>query len=78
VQRIAEKGDAAAIPFPRAMLDRGGFDFSFSGLKTAVRQHVEAQPSLTEKQIADIAASAQAAIVDVLVERTVSCARETR
>ncbi|HEX6790383.1 MAG TPA: tRNA (adenosine(37)-N6)-threonylcarbamoyltransferase complex transferase subunit TsaD [Candidatus Krumholzibacteria bacterium] len=75
VQRVAEKGDARAIPFPRAMLDRGGFDFSFSGLKTAVRQYVEARPSLSEKQIADIAASAQAAIVDVLVERTLTCAR---
>jgi N6-L-threonylcarbamoyladenine synthase len=75
VQRVAEKGDAKAIAFPRAMLDRGGFDFSFSGLKTAVRQYVDARPSLGEQQVADIAASAQAAIVDVLVERTVTCAR---
>jgi N6-L-threonylcarbamoyladenine synthase len=75
VQRVAERGNPRAIPFPRAMLDRGGFDFSFSGLKTAVRQHVDAQPSLSESHIADIAASAQAAIVDVLVERTVKCAR---
>jgi N6-L-threonylcarbamoyladenine synthase len=75
VQRVAEKGDAKAIAFPRAMLDRGGFDFSFSGLKTAVRQHVEALGALSEQQVADIAASAQAAIVDVLVERTVTCAR---
>jgi N6-L-threonylcarbamoyladenine synthase len=75
VQRVAEKGNATAIAFPRAMLDRGGFDFSFSGLKTAVRQHVDAHQALTEQQVADIAASAQAAIVDVLVERTVTCAR---
>ncbi|HET6463417.1 MAG TPA: tRNA (adenosine(37)-N6)-threonylcarbamoyltransferase complex transferase subunit TsaD [Candidatus Krumholzibacteria bacterium] len=75
VQRVAEKGNARAIAFPRAMLDRGGFDFSFSGLKTAVRQHVDAQGELTGQQVADIAASAQAAIVDVLVERTVTCAR---
>ena len=75
VQRVAEHGNARAIPFPRAMLDRGGFDFSFSGLKTAVRQYVESQRELSEAQIADIAASAQAAIVDVLVERTITCAR---
>jgi N6-L-threonylcarbamoyladenine synthase len=75
VQRIAENGNAKAIAFPRAMLDKGGFDFSFSGLKTAVRQHVEARTPLSESQIADIAASSQAAIVDVLVERTVTCAR---
>ena len=75
VQRVAEKGNAAAIAFPRAMLDRGGFDFSFSGLKTAVRQHLDARAELGEQQVADIAASAQAAIVDVLVERTITCAR---
>jgi len=75
VQRAAEKGNPNAIAFPRAMLDRGGFDFSFSGLKTAVRQHADAHPELNEQQVADIAASAQAAIVDVLVERTLTCAR---
>jgi len=75
VQRAAEKGNAQAIAFPRAMLDRGGFDFSFSGLKTAVRQYVDAHAEPGEQQVADIAASAQAAIVDVLVERTTTCAR---
>lgn len=75
VQRAAEKGDATAIAFPRAMLDRAGFDFSFSGLKTAVRQFVESREVLTPAIVADVAASAQAAIVDVLVERTVQCAR---
>jgi tRNA N6-adenosine threonylcarbamoyltransferase len=75
VQRAAEAGDARAIAFPRAMLDRGGFDFSFSGLKTAVRQHVEARSTLTGEDVANIAASAQAAIVDVLVDRTIACAR---
>jgi N6-L-threonylcarbamoyladenine synthase len=75
VQRAAEGGDPRAIAFPRAMLDRGGFDFSFSGLKTAVRQYLAARPALGAQQIADVAATAQAAIVDVLVERTVTCAR---
>jgi len=75
VQRVAETGDANAIAFPRAMLDRGGFDFSFSGLKTAVRQYVDSHGELTAQDVADIAASAQAAIVDVLVERTLTCAR---
>ncbi len=75
VQKAAESGDPRAIDFPRAMRDRGGFDFSFSGLKTAVRQHVEGRSSLSETDVADIAASAQAAIVDALVERTIACAR---
>jgi tRNA N6-adenosine threonylcarbamoyltransferase len=75
VQRAAETGDPRAIDFPRAMLGRNGFDFSFSGLKTAVRQYVDARPALTPREAADVAASAQAAIVDVLVDRTVACAR---
>ncbi len=75
VQRAAETGDSAAIEFPRAMLDRAGFDFSFSGLKTAVRQFVEAHDELTSVLVANVAASAQAAIVDVLSERTIQCAR---
>jgi tRNA N6-adenosine threonylcarbamoyltransferase len=76
VQRAAESGDATALAFPRAMLGREGFDFSFSGLKTAVRQHVESLGTPDARAAADIAASAQAAIVDVLVDRTVACARE--
>lgn len=75
VQRVAETGDPRAIEFPRARLDRDGFDFSFSGLKTAVRQHVDARASLTPQDVANVAASAQAAIVEVLVERTLACAR---
>jgi N6-L-threonylcarbamoyladenine synthase len=75
LQRAAETGDPAAIEFPRAMLDRAGFDFSFSGLKTAVRQFVEAHDDLTSVLVANVAASAQAAIVDVLTERTIQCAR---
>ena len=76
VQRVAETGDPGAIGFPRAMLGRDGFDFSFSGLKTAVRQYVDARPALTARDVADVAASAQAAIVDVLVDRTLACARK--
>ncbi len=75
VQRAAQTGNADAIEFPRAMLDRAGHDFSFSGLKTAVRQYVDARSPLTPQAIADVAASAQAAIVDALVQRTIQCAR---
>lgn len=75
VQKTAENGNPKAIDFPRALRRRNDFDFSFSGLKTAVRLHVEKTPVLDDKTIADIAASAQAAIVDVLVEKTIDCAR---
>jgi N6-L-threonylcarbamoyladenine synthase len=75
IQKAAEKGDETAVAFPRAMKERDNFDFSFSGLKTAVRLQVEDAGPLGEQGIADIAASAQAAIVDILVLKTIRCAR---
>ncbi len=64
--RLAESGHRAALELPRPMLDRPGLEFSFSGLKTAVRLAVAAGAH----QAADIAASVQAAIVDTLVSKT--------
>ena len=58
-------GDPTAIRFPRAMLD-DGFDFSFSGLKTAVVNHVRKHPDVST---ADVCASFQEAVVDVLVTK---------
>jgi N6-L-threonylcarbamoyladenine synthase len=73
IDRLAREGDPEAIRFPRPM--RGeGHDFSFSGLKTAVVQYVRAHP---DTDVADVAASFQAAIVDVLVEKLLGAARET-
>ena len=73
IDRIARDGDPNAIPFPRPM--RGdGHDFSFSGLKTAVVQYVRKHP---DTEVADVAASFQAAIVDVLVDKLVGAAAET-
>jgi len=73
IDRLAHSGDPAAIAFPRPM--RGdGLDFSFSGLKTAVVQYVRKHP---ESEVADVAASFQAAIVDVLVDKLLEAARET-
>ena len=74
IERAAKTGDPAAVDFPRAMMKQDNFDFSFSGLKTAVRLHVERQTSPTPQTISDIAASAQEAIVDALVQKTVACA----
>jgi len=73
IDRIAHDGDANAIAFPRPMLD-DGHDFSFSGLKTAVVQYVRKHP---EAGVADVAASFQAAVVDVLVTKLLGAARET-
>jgi N6-L-threonylcarbamoyladenine synthase len=73
IDRLAVEGDPDAIRFPRPMLGDGTYDFSFSGLKTAVVNHVRANP---EVATADVAASFQEAVVDVLVTKTMAAARE--
>ena len=72
IDREAMKGDPAAIDFPRAMLN-DGYNFSFSGLKTAVVNYVRKNPTVST---ADIAASFQQAAVDVLVAKARRAARE--
>jgi N6-L-threonylcarbamoyladenine synthase len=79
IQQAAEAGDPKAFDFPRAWLD-GSDDFSFSGLKTAVLREVEAQRegesgrSTVPFPAADLAASFQEAVVDVLVTKTLAAA----
>ncbi|MGI8761607.1 MAG: tRNA (adenosine(37)-N6)-threonylcarbamoyltransferase complex transferase subunit TsaD [Jatrophihabitantaceae bacterium] len=76
IDRISRDGDPAAIAFPRAMRD-GGFEFSFSGLKTAVARWVEARHRDGQPvPVADVAASFQEAVVDVLTAKAVRAARE--
>ncbi|MGM0577031.1 MAG: tRNA (adenosine(37)-N6)-threonylcarbamoyltransferase complex transferase subunit TsaD [Myxococcota bacterium] len=79
IDRLARQGDREAVDLPRPMLHKG-LDFSFSGLKTAVRYHVERQggaEALSEQDVADLAASVQEAIVDVLVTKSRrACAEE--
>lgn len=69
VERAARDGDASRFRFPRPLLDRPGFDFSFSGLKTAVRLAAEAAAPLSDADVADICAGFQAAIVAILSQR---------
>ncbi len=71
IEAAARRGDPAAVAFPRPMLDEG-FSCSFSGLKTAVVTTVRARPELTTE---DVAASFQAAVVDVLVHKALAAAR---
>ncbi|MGH2814858.1 MAG: tRNA (adenosine(37)-N6)-threonylcarbamoyltransferase complex transferase subunit TsaD, partial [Actinomycetota bacterium] len=73
VDRLAREGDPAAVRFPRALLDDGSDDFSFSGLKTAVLRHVRAAGP--EVNVADVAASFQEAVVDVQISKVVGVAR---
>ena len=77
---LAENGDDEAYAFPRPMLNRPGFDFSFSGLKTAVMLEVrkaEEAGELDDRK-ADLAASFQRAAVDTLVGRTLQAAKHQR
>ncbi|TAL19205.1 tRNA (adenosine(37)-N6)-threonylcarbamoyltransferase complex transferase subunit TsaD [Patescibacteria group bacterium] len=78
VAKRAEKGDPHAIPFPRPMIHSKDFDFSFSGLKTAVAQYLDVQHPVGHPDIADICASFQEAAVDVLVEKTIRAARRVK
>lgn len=81
VDRVAKGGDPRAIAFPRAWLHEPRLDFSFSGLKTAVLYHVYGSgrkygstEHLSERDIADIAASFQAAVVEPLVVKAIAAA----
>jgi N6-L-threonylcarbamoyladenine synthase len=74
---LATKGDPDAVRFPRAMAGSGDFDFSLSGLKTAVIRHVQAERAAgREVDHADLAASFQEAVVDVQVQKTMAAAEE--
>lgn len=69
IERAAFDGDPQRFEFPRPMMGRSTADFSFSGLKTAVRLEVQRLPALTETDVADLCASFQAAVIDVLIDR---------
>ena len=81
IDRLARNGDPARFDLPRSMLGSGDFSFSFSGLKTAVRYLL---PKLSldrtdaAQLLADVCASFQAAVVEVLVEKTLTAARQMR
>lgn len=84
VDRIARGGDPARYSFPRTMLDRNSLDFSFSGVKTAVLYQVHGPGKTTgglerlnPQDIADITASFQAAVIDVLVAKTMMAVERT-
>jgi tRNA N6-adenosine threonylcarbamoyltransferase len=72
IDRLAAQGDPAAITFPRAMVN-DGWNFSFSGVKTAVANHVRKNPG---GSVADVAASFQEAVTDVLIIKARRAARQ--
>jgi N6-L-threonylcarbamoyladenine synthase len=77
IDRAAREGRPDAVAFPRGKYDDGTFDFSFSGLKTAVARWVEARERSGEPvPVADVAASFQEAVVDVLVKKAIAVCRD--
>ncbi|MEG6520486.1 tRNA (adenosine(37)-N6)-threonylcarbamoyltransferase complex transferase subunit TsaD [Desulfotomaculum sp. 1211_IL3151] len=78
IDKLAKTGNPEAIKFPRAYLEEGSFDFSFSGLKSAVLNYLNRAKMLNEEiNQADLAASFQRAVVEVLVDKTIQAANET-
>ncbi len=77
MDRLAQGGNRDAYKFPRPMLQDEGDDFSFAGLKTSVRYFLQKNPALVKEPqaVRDLCASVQAAIVEVLVAKTVRAAR---
>ena len=77
IDKLAREGNPHAIEFPRAKIEGSAFDFSFSGVKSAVLNYLNVcEMKGTEVNRADVAASFQQAVVDVLVERAVAAARQ--
>jgi N6-L-threonylcarbamoyladenine synthase len=72
LSRLAQQGDPAAFKLPRPLLHSGDLDFSFAGLKTAVLTQVHKLGAALEERKADLAASTEAAIVDVLVKKSMA------
>lgn len=75
--RLAEFGDAKAFDLPRPLLHSGNLDFSFAGLKTAVRTQLMKLSNVCEQDKADLAASTQEAIVELLVRKSLAALKET-
>ena len=77
IDRLAKEGDPEAVRFPRVRMDQDSLDFSFSGVKTAVINYLhKAEQQGTAVRKADIAASFQRAVTDVLCEHTVEAAQK--
>ena len=76
IDKLATRGDPTAFAFPRSFMDGRSLEFSFSGLKTAVLYELPRVDLKKEQVLADLSASVQAAIIEVLVEKLVLAARQ--
>ncbi len=76
IEKAAKSGNPKAFTFPRPLIGSDDFDFSFSGLKTAVFREVKTMKQLSNETIADLSASMQNAIIDVLIKKTLRAAQK--
>jgi len=76
IEKAAEKGNPKAFKFPRPLIDSDDFDFSFSGLKTAVFREVARLDKIDGKTVSDISLAVEEAIVDVLIYKTLKAAQK--
>ncbi len=76
IENLAKKGDSKKYNFPRPLISSDDFDFSFSGLKTAVLRQVNSLPTLTQEDIENVCASSQKAVIDTLVTKTIKAAKQ--
>ncbi|MDP2649610.1 MAG: tRNA (adenosine(37)-N6)-threonylcarbamoyltransferase complex transferase subunit TsaD [bacterium] len=74
IEKASEQGNAAIFKFPRPMIDSNNLDFSFSGLKTAVFQTVQRLKTKDQRLIANLSASVQQTIIDVIITKTLKAA----
>jgi len=76
IDKLAKEGNREAIDFPRPFMKSSTLDFSFSGIKTSVLYYLKKHPNPNDKELRDICASYQEAIVETLVNKTLLAARE--
>lgn len=74
IEKLAKDGDPKRFRFPRPLIGSGDFEFSFSGLKTAVLREVQKQKILDEQTVKDLSRATQDAIIDVLTKKTLKAA----
>jgi N6-L-threonylcarbamoyladenine synthase len=76
IENLAKDGDPKRFRFPRPLISSDDFEFSFSGLKTAVLREVQKQSSLSPQTVKDLARATQDAIIDVLTKKTLKAAKQ--
>lgn len=74
IEKLARSNQLPPVPFPRTMLEKDSFDFSFSGLKSAVGRYIHQHPIQSDDETAQIAASFQDAVIDVLSKKLINAA----